>query len=45
LFGAIDLAVDLDGVEWFLEINPNGQWGFIEGACNLPIASEIAKVF
>jgi len=45
LFGAIDLAVDLDGVEWFLEINPNGQWGFIEDACNLPIAAAIAKMF
>ncbi|HDY7423281.1 TPA: hypothetical protein RQJ46_002916 [Vibrio vulnificus] len=40
-FGAIDLICDLDGVYWFLEINPNGQWAWIENQTKLPIASSI----
>lgn len=40
-FGAIDLVCDLDGDYWFLEINPNGQWAWIENQTKLPIASSI----
>lgn len=41
-FGAIDFVVTPDG-EWvFLEINPNGQWGWIEDATGLPITAAIA---
>lgn len=29
-FGAIDLVEDMEGSYWFLEINPNGQWAWIE---------------
>ncbi len=29
-FSAIDLALDADGQYYFLEINPNGQWAWIE---------------
>ena len=40
-FGAIDLVCDLNGIYWFLEINPNGQWAWIENQTKLPIASAI----
>jgi len=40
-FGAIDLVCDLNGDYWFLEINPNGQWAWIENQTKLPIASAI----
>ncbi len=41
-YGAIDLIVDKAGVTWFLEINPNGQWAFIEEATGLPIGKALA---
>jgi glutathione synthase/RimK-type ligase-like ATP-grasp enzyme len=42
-FGALDFLVTHEG-EWvFLEINPNGQWAFVEQATGLPIAAAIAE--
>jgi glutathione synthase/RimK-type ligase-like ATP-grasp enzyme len=41
-FGAIDLAEDQDGRLWFLELNPNGQWAWIEVRTGAPISSAIA---
>ena len=41
-FGAIDLLVTPDGRYVFLEINPNGQWAFIEEFTGLPISDAIA---
>lgn len=41
-FGAIDLIATPDGEYVFLEINPNGQWGWIEDATGMPIAAAIA---
>lgn len=43
-FGAIDLIVDKKGKVWFLEINPNGQWGFIENETGLPIGKALAEL-
>jgi glutathione synthase/RimK-type ligase-like ATP-grasp enzyme len=40
-FGAIDLIADRDGRHWFLEINPNGQWAWIERRTGLPLAAAI----
>lgn len=40
-FGAIDLVLDIAGTYWFLEVNPNGQWGWIEKRTGQPIASAI----
>lgn len=40
-FGAIDLVLDRDGAYWFLEINPNGQWAWVEAMTGLPIAAAI----
>jgi glutathione synthase/RimK-type ligase-like ATP-grasp enzyme len=30
LYGAIDFVHDPQGRIWFLEINPNGQWAFVD---------------
>lgn len=43
-YGAIDLIVDKKGVIWFLEINPNGQWAFIEETTGQPIGKAMAKL-
>jgi glutathione synthase/RimK-type ligase-like ATP-grasp enzyme len=40
-YGAIDLIADEDGRHWFLEINPNGQWAWIERRTGLPLAASI----
>ncbi|MFB4270388.1 MvdC/MvdD family ATP grasp protein [Nonomuraea sp. GTA35] len=41
-FGAIDLILTPEGEYVFLEINPNGQWGWIEDLTGLPIGAAIA---
>ena len=43
-FGAIDLIVTPDGEVVFLEINPNGQWAWIEELTGLPIARALADL-
>lgn len=40
-FGAIDLALCQNGQHIFLEINPNGQWAWLEQILDLPISQEI----
>ncbi|WP_426954958.1 hypothetical protein [Muricoccus radiodurans] len=40
-FGAIDMVLDKAGRYWFLEINPNGQWAWIENRTGLPISAAI----
>jgi hypothetical protein len=40
-YAAIDLIEGQDGDFWFLEANPNGQWGWIEMRTGLPIASAL----
>lgn len=42
-FGAIDFVETLEGEFVFLEINPNGQWAWIETQTGLPIAEAIAN--
>ncbi len=43
-FGAFDFTITPEG-EWvFLEINPNGQWGWIEECTGLPITSAMADL-
>jgi predicted ATP-grasp superfamily ATP-dependent carboligase len=44
VYGAIDLVRDKQGVYWFLEINPNGQWAFIEHEVGMPIGKAIAQL-
>ncbi len=42
-FGALDLLVTEDGRWHFLEVNPNGQWAWIEQVAGLPISATIAE--
>lgn len=43
-YAAFDFAVDREGLWWFLEANPNGEFGFIEAATGLPISKAIADL-
>jgi hypothetical protein len=43
-FGAIDLIRRPDGSYVFLEINPNGQWLWVEELTGLPISWAIARL-
>lgn len=43
-FGAVDFIIDKEGNYIFLEINPNGQWAWIENQTNYPISKEIVKI-
>lgn len=40
-YGAFDFVVRPDGQWVFLELNPNGQYGFVEQATGLPITAAI----
>ncbi len=40
-FGAIDLAL-ADGIYYFLEINPTGEWAWLVDAAGLPIDEAVA---
>ncbi len=43
-FGALDFAVDDAGSWWFYEVNPNGQWFWIERQTGLPISVALATL-
>jgi hypothetical protein len=43
-FGAIDLARRRDGGYTFFEINPNGQWAFVEQRTGLPLRRHLADL-
>lgn len=43
-FGAIDMIVDKRGKFWFIEINPNGQWAFVEEEAGLEIGKSMARL-
>ncbi|MFC4511590.1 ATP-grasp ribosomal peptide maturase [Streptomyces ehimensis] len=42
--GSFDLAVDRAGVHWWLELNPNGQWGWLEGKTGLEMSAAFADL-
>lgn len=42
-FGAIDLIEKANNEFIFLEINPNGQWAWVEALTGLPISKTIAE--
>lgn len=44
MFAAIDMVLTPDGRYVFLELNPNGQWGWIENATSLPICRTLVDV-
>jgi ATP-grasp ribosomal peptide maturase len=43
-YGAFDFVIRPDGVWVFLECNPSGQYGWIEGATDAPITEAIADL-
>lgn len=43
-FGAIDMILTPDGRYIFLEINPNGQWAWIEELTGLPISEALIRL-
>lgn len=43
-YGCIDMIVDNNDEYYFLEINPNGQWKFVEERAGLPIGEAIARL-
>lgn len=40
-FGAVDLVLDRNESYWFLEVNPNGQWAWIENRTGMPLTQAI----
>lgn len=42
--GSFDLAIDRDGRYHWLELNPNGQWGWLEDETGLPLAAAFADL-
>ncbi|CAL9361566.1 hypothetical protein SUDANB120_00675 [Streptomyces sp. enrichment culture] len=42
--GSFDLAVDQRGDPWWLELNPNGQWGWLEPHTALPMSATFAAL-
>ncbi|MEO7732076.1 MAG: hypothetical protein ABIY55_13970, partial [Kofleriaceae bacterium] len=42
VMGIFDLKLTPDGEIVFFEINPQGQFLFVEGLCNMPIAASLA---
>ncbi|MEU6913158.1 ATP-grasp ribosomal peptide maturase [Streptomyces olindensis] len=42
--GSFDLAIARDGDLHWLELNPNGQWGWLEDQTGLPIAAAFADL-
>jgi hypothetical protein len=44
-FAAIDMVVDKDGQWYFLEVNPGGQWAWLDLVGEMDIASSFVKSF
>lgn len=44
VYGAIDMILTPDGEFVFLEVNPTGQWGWIEALTGMPISRAIAEL-
>jgi hypothetical protein len=44
LFGVVDLRVGVDGVTYFLEVNPEGQFAYLEFKAGSPMFSTLADL-
>jgi hypothetical protein len=42
-YAAIDLVRDPDGRIWFLELNPAGQWAWLEQLADAPISTALIR--
>ncbi|SFR14225.1 ATP-grasp domain-containing protein [Desulfoscipio geothermicus DSM 3669] len=43
-FAAIDLVLSRDGKYYFLELNPNGQWAWIEQRTGIPLTESLVDL-
>lgn len=43
-FGAFDFALTEDGTYYFLEVNPNGQWLWLEWATGIPLTAALCDL-
>ncbi len=43
-FGCLDMIIQPDGTYVFLEINPNGQWLWIQECTGLPLLEEFTNL-
>lgn len=41
--GSIDMILGNDGLYYFLEVNPVGQFGMVSGPCNYYLERKIAN--
>jgi hypothetical protein len=41
--GIFDLKLDADGLPTWLEVNPQGQFLFLEALCDLPLSAAMAR--
>lgn len=44
VYGAVDMILTPSGQYVFLEVNPGGQWGWIEDLTGLPISRSLAEI-
>lgn len=44
-FAAIDMAITVNGEWYFFEVNPNGQWAWLDMAADMNIAMSFVKSF
>ncbi len=45
LYAAIDMARDTDGEPWFFEVNPAGQWAWLEEKVGAPVSQALIHCF
>lgn len=43
-FGCFDLCLDQDGNYYWIELNPNGQWGWLEDEAGIPLTASFADL-
>jgi MvdD-like protein with pre-ATP grasp domain len=43
-FGAFDFVMDRAGALWWMECNPNGEWGWLTECIDVPIAGALAEL-
>jgi ATP-grasp ribosomal peptide maturase len=43
-FGCFDLCLGRDGKYYWIELNPNGQWGWLEGEAGIPLTTAFADL-
>lgn len=43
IYAALDLVRDHDGRYWFLELNPAGQWAWLEQVADAPISAALIR--